>query len=501
MSNLTANMEMKTPEKQKFVVPGFPASRITEMEKEKKRSRLPMPNLSSAIVSKRDKNYSTIVAPSTPSRKTNNSRRHSYQPTGQALFDTVKRSQRLSVPTIIQQRANLRSPNVHLLKPEYFLNPVSDIPSEFPCTCCVKNLGLLSPEKKEKFVYPTIQDATEDYLHKNFQMVDKLGGGSFSQVIRVTRLSDRQQYAVKSLKPYKSSIDRQKKFEELQCWYEISRGHKHVVQLYASWEQGGVLHMLAELCSGGTLEMYLRSKSHDPLQDKEIWCFTSDISAGLGFIHGLGYAHLDLKPANIILTQSGLCKITDFGLANKIEDLSHKRTLSDDHVGDNLYLAPEALRGEFSLASDVFALGLIVLEMISNSDLPNGDEAYERLRTGDISDFFPHIPQSTEYLLVAIVQACLSPVACLRPSINQVLQIQIISHTIQSRRVMPDDKPCLSESPERLQCRTPVSSCTPSYLAHERNKHTPEFNDDEELRNFFCSSPLSGKSKLFNKKS
>lgn len=91
--------------------------------------------------------------------------------------------------------------------------------------------------------------------------------------------------------------------------------------------------------------------------------------------------HLDLKPANILITFEGILKIGDFGLATP-----WPAAKGVDAEGDREYIGPEILRGKFDKPADIFALGLIMIEMACNVVLPDNGPTWVALRSGDFSE-------------------------------------------------------------------------------------------------------------------
>jgi mitosis inhibitor protein kinase SWE1 len=115
-----------------------------------------------------------------------------------------------------------------------------------------------------------------------------------------------------------------------------------------------------------------------------------ELALGLKEIHDQGFIHLDLKPANILVTFEGVLKIADFGMAT--------RWPAEDGIegeGDREYIGPEILMGRFDKPADIFSLGLIMFEIAGNVELPDNGASWQKLRNGDMSDV-PSLTWSSE---------------------------------------------------------------------------------------------------------
>lgn len=101
-------------------------------------------------------------------------------------------------------------------------------------------------------------------------------------------------------------------------------------------------------------------------------------------IHDSGYIHLDIKPANILITFDGVLKIADFGVATECP--AH----DIDGEGDRRYLAPEifqkGIHDKHDKPNDVFALGLVMMEIAGNIDMPHNGTSWQRLRSDDFGE-------------------------------------------------------------------------------------------------------------------
>lgn len=88
------------------------------------------------------------------------------------------------------------------------------------------------------------------------------------------------------------------------------------------------------------------------------WGYLCDLLSALEHLHSRGFVHLDLKPANVLVTSSGRLKLGDFGLLLELNhttgDAAEGNVKDDMQEGDPRYMAPELLREEYGPAADVF---------------------------------------------------------------------------------------------------------------------------------------------------
>ncbi|KAK7431739.1 mitosis inhibitor protein kinase swe1 [Neonectria magnoliae] len=241
-------------------------------------------------------------------------------------------------------------------------------------------------------------------LGSRFDKVEQIGKGEFSTVYRVTQVDHRQMafdtlisttpsertrspvkgqvFAVKKAKhPYHGPKDRDTKLREAQILKALSHAD-HVVKYYDDWEHNLHLYIQTEYCEEGTLDKFLGNVGRGGrLDDFRIFKILQDLCSGLKEIHDAGFMHLDLKPANILITFEGILKIGDFGLA-QVCTSAH----GVDVEGDREYMAPEMLKGKVGQSADVFSLGLIILETAANVVLPDNGPTWIALRSGDLSE-------------------------------------------------------------------------------------------------------------------
>ncbi|EKM53975.1 uncharacterized protein PHACADRAFT_122634 [Phanerochaete carnosa HHB-10118-sp] len=238
-------------------------------------------------------------------------------------------------------------------------------------------------------------------FEREFAEIDELGRGEFGRVMKARyKESSSVMFAVKKSKRFEGVKHRQRLREEVDILKHLSRAacsagygdrHPNVLSYIDSWEEEETLYIQTELCALGNFAHFLWEYGrHFPkLDESRVWKIFSELSSGLDFIHNAGAIHLDLKPANIFITDEGRLKIGDFGMASVWprpvrKDSSTKRE-SFEREGDKLYLAPEVLQGRYGKAADIFSIGMTMLETATNIVVPDQGDAWHRIRHDDFS--------------------------------------------------------------------------------------------------------------------
>ena len=135
--------------------------------------------------------------------------------------------------------------------------------------------------------------------------------------------------------------------------------HPNIVRVHSAGEHQGLPYLVMELLDGGTLAEQIRG---GPLPATQCAKLVGDLAQAIAEAHRLRVIHRDLKPANVLMTAGGLPKISDFGLAKRLDDAG-ELTHSGDVLGSPAYMAPEQAAGrirEIGPATDVYALGAIL---------------------------------------------------------------------------------------------------------------------------------------------
>ena len=179
--------------------------------------------------------------------------------------------------------------------------------------------------------------------------------------------------------------------------------HPGLVAVYDQGIDGGFAFLVMELVEGGTLRELLRERG--PMPPHAVRGVAEPVLDALGIAHAAGLVHRDVKPENVLISDSGEVKLADFGLVRAIAASS--TTSSSVILGTAAYLSPEQVAtGVADARSDVYAMGIMIFEMLTGRAPFTGDTslsiAYQRLQN-DVpspSEFIEGVPREFDDLVL-----------------------------------------------------------------------------------------------------
>jgi serine/threonine-protein kinase len=185
--------------------------------------------------------------------------------------------------------------------------------------------------------------------------------------------------------------------------------HPNIVQIYEIGEHDGLPFFSLEFVGGGSLDAKVHRRAQPPCEAAHM---VETLAQAMQYAHEHGVIHRDLKPANILLTVDGMPKITDFGLAKRLEEES-SQTKSGTLMGTPNYMAPEQARGEVQNVgplADVYTLGAILYELLTGRPPFQGATILETVKqvTNEEpvppSRLQPHVPRDLETICLKCLQ-------------------------------------------------------------------------------------------------
>ncbi len=207
----------------------------------------------------------------------------------------------------------------------------------------------------------------------HYDIVAELGRGGMGVVYKGFEPSLQRHVAIKMLSEALAddTLVVERFFREARSMAQLN--DPHIVQIYLVGEDQGQPYFAMEFVEGESLSQ--RLKREHRLEPFEAARVLLQVAQGLAAAHDRGVIHRDIKPANLLITQRGVVKVADFGIALATSDFNKKLTGTGQFVGTPGYLSPEVCLGKpVDQRSDIFALGIVFFEMLAGQT-PYKDES------------------------------------------------------------------------------------------------------------------------------
>jgi serine/threonine protein kinase len=187
-----------------------------------------------------------------------------------------------------------------------------------------------------------------------YEIIRSLGSGGFGSVYlaRDTWLDIKVALKV----PHKQSAELYKLLKEPRL--QAALNHPNIVRMIAAEKEKKIFFMVMEYVKGKTLERLMEKER--VLESEAALDYIKQIAHGVDHAHKNKIIHRDLRPSNIIISEEGTAKITDFGTSAWLNNVPYAST----RIGSPPYMAPEQFMGKASYQSDIYSLGCIFYEMI-----------------------------------------------------------------------------------------------------------------------------------------
>ncbi len=244
-------------------------------------------------------------------------------------------------------------------------------------------------------------------LGSRYEIIEKIGSGGMATVYKAKDLILKRFVAVKVLREeYTTDNEFIKRFNT-EAESAASLVHPNIVSVYDVGKEGNLYYIVMELVKGKTLKEII-------VEDGRMgWKWSvkiaKQIAQALEVAHKNNIIHRDIKPHNIIITEDGVAKVTDFGIAKAVSNSTI--TAFGTTIGSVHYFSPEHARGGYTDAkSDLYSLGVVLYEMVTgrvpfDADTPVS-VALKHMQETPVSPIVlnPAIPQSLNDLILKAME-------------------------------------------------------------------------------------------------
>src|SRR5438105_5036100 len=209
-----------------------------------------------------------------------------------------------------------------------------------------------------------------------YKILSTIGSGGFGTVYLAEDTWIDKKVALKV--PHKQGVDFGELLREPRLLASLN--HPNIVAILTAEKQDNVFFIVMEFVPGETLESIIARQG--ALDLARALDYTCQISNAVDHAHRHGVLHRDLRPSNVLVAESGLLKVADFGTSRFLEIAAYGTTV----IGSPPYMAPEQFHGKAVFASDIYSLGVTMYQMLTGLlpyDTPSPADL-DRLQRGDL---------------------------------------------------------------------------------------------------------------------
>ena len=208
-------------------------------------------------------------------------------------------------------------------------------------------------------------------LAGRYELIEKIGEGGMAIVYKAKcRLLNRY-VAIKILRPEFTKDEQFVENFRRESQAAAGLSHPNIVSVYDVGQEGNIHFIVMELVEGKTLSKLIEEKGR--LDYKEAINITRQVASALSLAHKNQIVHRDIKPHNILITNTGVAKLADFGIAKAV---SASTIIGGNNkvMGSVHYFSPEQARGAYvDERSDIYSLGIVLYEMLTGKVPFDGD--------------------------------------------------------------------------------------------------------------------------------
>ena len=241
-------------------------------------------------------------------------------------------------------------------------------------------------------------------LGNRYEIIEKVGNGGMATVYKATDLVLKRYVAVKVLRDEFTTDEEFIKRFETEAQSAARLVHANIVSIFDVGVDNGIYYIVMELIQGKTLKEII-VEERGPLPWKWSVNVAIQIASALEMAHRNNIIHRDIKPHNIIITEDGVAKVTDFGIAKAVSNSTI--TAFGTTIGSVHYFSPEHARGGYTDAkSDIYSLGVVMYEMVTGKVPFDADTpvsvALKHMQEDPVPpiELNPHLPEAVNKIIL-----------------------------------------------------------------------------------------------------
>lgn len=309
-------------------------------------------------------------------------------------------------------------------------------------------------------------------LAGRYEILEHIGSGGMADVYKARCHKLNRYVAIKVLR--QEYCDNESFVRKFTVEAQSTAGliHPNIVNIYDAGNEEGIHYIVMELAEGMTLKRYIRR--YGRLSARETVDFAIQIASGLQAAHEHHIIHRDIKPQNILVSDSGTIKVTDFGIARAA---AGDDTISSSAMGSVRYLSPEQARGGYAdERSDIYSLGITIYEMATGK-VPFDGENTVAIALMHLRDeitpprcYFPDIPSSLEKIILKCTMK--QPEQRYQSAAELILDLQKVFLSPDGNYVYVD--PLVDDSPTIQRNKEDIEKIRKSLTGTERKRDVEE---------------------------
>lgn len=240
-------------------------------------------------------------------------------------------------------------------------------------------------------------------LENKYKILKQIGSGGMAQIHLAVDLITKEKVAIKIMEPsFKNDVIKRKRFnQEMRLMKKVNS--PFVVKYIDGAMTEDHAYIIMDYIDGWILKDYIKHKKKINYVDVVNWGI--ELAKGMDEIHNTGIIHRDIKSQNIMIDSNNQIKIVDFGIA--IDETTEDLTKTNVVIGSPHYIAPELVeQKDPSVASDIYAFGIILYEMIAGKVPFSGNDSLDTLLKHQnswipkISEVVKGVPRSVENIII-----------------------------------------------------------------------------------------------------